>query len=57
MTADTVDDFIKHAIDDLIDAPFVAKAATLRAVPALSYHTNQVLMAQVLVYLTQTPLA
>lgn len=53
MTAATVSDLIDHSPGELIDAPFVATAETLRAEPAESYAHNQQLMAQLLAFLTR----
>ncbi len=53
MTAATVEDLIEHGSDELIDAPFVASAQTMRAEPAASYRINQTLMAQLLAFLTR----
>ncbi|MHB9022197.1 MAG: type 1 glutamine amidotransferase [Halothiobacillus sp.] len=53
MTAATVNDLIAHGSDDLIEAPFIANAQTMRAEPLKSFQTNQALMAQLLGYLTQ----
>ncbi|WP_407276575.1 glutamine amidotransferase-related protein [Halothiobacillus sp. DCM-1] len=53
MTAETVDCLIEHSLDELVDAPFVASAETMRTEPAESYARNQQMMAQLLRFLTR----
>lgn len=53
MTAGTVEDLVMHGGDELVEAPFVAKAVTQLDEPASSYLQNQALMVQLLDYLVR----
>ncbi len=53
MTAETVDCLIENSPGELVDAPFVASAQTMRAEPPASYANNQRMMAELLSFLTR----